>query len=412
MSRSSNAFSGRALMTAAGTAVFAPQAHSGSMFPTPYDAPPTPPRTNSSDSSSPTAAPITAAPNAPSPSNTAAVTGGEREHLRRSIHMVRSYQRRSTPSASIRQGMRTPPPPAGTASGSASGQQAGGSSSAHSANVHRAAMIHAMMHQAARNATITGPRSAAVPPASVTTGNVSPSSTSTIAASSNSTFSPSSSSMSSPSSSGTRQPTAAQQFLGASSSGGFQIQHQQAPTTPARRRLFHPPPSATTPPSSSDIRFRPVTGSGTVNPSVHPQFRSKAVCKLFCRHCANVMCRRGMKAILLGNTKVELYSTDTPPTGVELVYGDYLTQNCSCRIRDAACLGCGNVVGYHVTQPCEKCLEACNNGHFYMFLSDGVQPVERIDASGSKLLRWASLPCAEQDRDETETSKCYEQLCR
>ncbi|KAJ3173019.1 Protein fam72a [Geranomyces variabilis] len=411
MSRSSNAFSGRALMTAAGTAVFAPQAHSGSMFPTPYDAPPTPPRTNSSDSSSPTAASVTATPNAPLPSNTAAGTGGEREHLRRSIHMVRSYQRRSTPSASIRQGMRTPPPP-GATSGSASGQQAGGSSSAHSANVHRAAMIHAMMHQAARNATITGPRSAAVPPASATTGNVSPSSTSTIAASSNSTFSPSSSSMSSPSSSGTRQPTAAQQFLGASTSGGFQIQHQQAPTTPARRRLFHPPPSATTPPSSSDIRFRPVTGSGTVNPSVHPQFRSKAVCKLFCRHCANVMCRRGMKAILLGNTKVELYSTDTPPTGVELVYGDYLTQNCSCRIRDAACLGCGNVVGYHVTQPCEKCLEACNNGHFYMFLSDGVQPVERIDASGSKLLRWASLPCAEQDRDETETSKCYEQLCR
>ncbi|KAI9091141.1 protein FAM72, partial [Phlyctochytrium arcticum] len=118
------------------------------------------------------------------------------------------------------------------------------------------------------------------------------------------------------------------------------------------------------------------------NPSVHPQFRSKAVCKLFCRHCTSIMCRRGMKAILLGNTKVELYSTDTPPTGVQLVYGDYLTQNCSCRIRDAACLGCGNVVGYHVTQPCEKCLEACNNGHFWMFLSDGVQPVERFDLSG------------------------------
>ncbi|KAI8922127.1 FAM72 protein-domain-containing protein [Powellomyces hirtus] len=185
---------------------------------------------------------------------------------------------------------------------------------------------------------------------------------------------------------------------------------QQPPSTPTRRRLFHPPPSATTPPSES--RFRPVTGSGTVNPSVHPQFRSKAVCKLFCRHCTNVMCRRGMKAILLGNTKVELYSTDTPPTGVQLVYSDYLTQNCSCRIRDAACLGCGNVVGYHVTQPCEKCLEACNNGHFWMFLSDGVQPVERIDASGAKLLRWAALPCAEQDRDETEMMDRYEMLCR
>lgn len=78
-----------------------------------------------------------------------------------------------------------------------------------------------------------------------------------------------------------------------------------------------------------------------------------------------------MKAILLGNTKVELYSTDTPPTGVQLVYGDYLTQNCLCRIRDAACLGCGNVVGYHVTQPCEKCLEACNNGKaLFLYLGD------------------------------------------
>ncbi|KAJ3148949.1 Protein fam72a [Geranomyces michiganensis] len=365
-----------------------------------------------------------ASPSPPLPSNTAAITGNEREHLRRSVHMVRNFQRRDTTSVVTRPGMRTPPPPGATAStGAGLQQQAGGSSAAHSANVHRAAMIHAMMHQAARHAALTGPRAAAA---------TSPSSTTSIAPSGNSTSSPPS--MLSSSSSVTRQPTTAQQFLGASNtSGGFQVRQQPTLNSPIRRRFVQPPQSATTPPSSSDIRFRPVTGSGTVNPSVHPQFRSKAVCKLFCRHCANVMCRRGMKAILLGNTKVELYSTDTPPTGVELVYGDYLTQNCSCRIRDAACLGCGNVVGYHVTQPCEKCLEACNNGHFYMFLSDGVQPVERIDASGifeqhandnmhvtnklftflgSKLLRWASLPCAEQDRDETETSKCYEQLCR
>ena len=86
------------------------------------------------------------------------------------------------------------------------------------------------------------------------------------------------------------------------------------------------------------------------NPSVHPQFRSKAVCNLFCKHCSSTLCKRGMKAILLGNTKVELYSTDIPPSGVQLVWNDYTTQNCHCRIRDAACLGCGNIVGYHVTQ--------------------------------------------------------------
>ena len=77
------------------------------------------------------------------------------------------------------------------------------------------------------------------------------------------------------------------------------------------------------------------------NPSVHPQFRAKSVCLLYCKHCSTELCRRGMKAILLGNTKVELFSTDTPPSGVQLVFQDYMTQNCACRIRDGACLGCG-----------------------------------------------------------------------
>ncbi|TPX54142.1 hypothetical protein PhCBS80983_g06022 [Powellomyces hirtus] len=45
----------------------------------------------------------------------------------------------------------------------------------------------------------------------------------------------------------------------------------------------------------------------------HPQFRSKMVCTLSCRHCTNVVCSRGMKAILLGDLRVELYSTDSPP---------------------------------------------------------------------------------------------------
>ena len=63
---------------------------------------------------------------------------------------------------------------------------------------------------------------------------------------------------------------------------------------------------------------------------------------------------------------MELFSTDSPPFGVQLVFDDYRTRNCHCRIRDVACLGCGNVIGYHVTQPCEPCMDACNNGHFWM----------------------------------------------
>ncbi|KAH6574948.1 hypothetical protein BASA62_002208 [Batrachochytrium salamandrivorans] len=153
------------------------------------------------------------------------------------------------------------------------------------------------------------------------------------------------------------------------------------------------------------------SGPGTVNPSVHPQFRSKAVCKLFCHHCESLICLRGMRAILLGNAEVELFSTDTPPNGVELVFEDYLTQNCVCRIRDAACVGCGNVVGYHVTQPCEKCLDACNNGHFWMFLSGDVTYTERFDNTGTKVLRWAALPRCGINED-TSSIAVYDDHCR
>ncbi|KAJ3084248.1 Protein fam72a [Rhizoclosmatium hyalinum] len=160
--------------------------------------------------------------------------------------------------------------------------------------------------------------------------------------------------------------------------------------------------------SELQVRGVPAPSMTTSSPSIHPQFRSKAVCKLFCNHCRELLCRRGMKAILLGNTKVELYSTDTPPTGVQLVFEDYTTPNCLCRIRDAACLGCGNVVGYHVTQPCGKCLESCNNGHFWMFQSDEVFPVERT--ASNKTLRWANVLCAPQDVDETVQSE--PSICR
>ncbi|KAI9202676.1 FAM72 protein-domain-containing protein [Polychytrium aggregatum] len=155
------------------------------------------------------------------------------------------------------------------------------------------------------------------------------------------------------------------------------------------------------------IPFRRVA----VNPAIHPQFREKAVCKLYCNHCATLMCKRGMKAILLGNTKVELFSTDTPPRGVQLIHLDYTTRNCLCRIRDAACLGCGNVVGYHVTQPCEKCLEACNNGHFWMFHAEGVHSEDRMDQNGRQLLRWESLPRSEEDKDHLE-GRAVQLACR
>ena len=55
--------------------------------------------------------------------------------------------------------------------------------------------------------------------------------------------------------------------------------------------------------------------------TTHPSFRSKAVCALNCLYCTRDICGRGMKAILLADTKVininkvELYSTDQVNSG-------------------------------------------------------------------------------------------------
>jgi len=43
----------------------------------------------------------------------------------------------------------------------------------------------------------------------------------------------------------------------------------------------------------------------------------------------------------------------------------------------------GNVIGYAVAIPCRPCLDACNNGHYYMFYSHAVDAAERLDSSGT-----------------------------
>lgn len=41
----------------------------------------------------------------------------------------------------------------------------------------------------------------------------------------------------------------------------------------------------------------------------------------------------------------------------------------------------GNVLGYHVTHPCEKCLSSCNNGHIWMFNAGSVTGTARLNKS-------------------------------
>ncbi|PVU95137.1 hypothetical protein BB561_002012 [Smittium simulii] len=106
---------------------------------------------------------------------------------------------------------------------------------------------------------------------------------------------------------------------------------------------------------------------------VTPAYPEKNTCKLYCRYCKNNVCQRGMRAILLADSRLELFSTDIPPMSkIQLIGPDYTTQSCKCKIKNVACLGCGNEIGYHITQPCIQCLKSCNNGHFWMFLTDSV----------------------------------------
>ncbi|KAK3825524.1 MAG: FAM72 protein-domain-containing protein, partial [Benniella sp.] len=124
----------------------------------------------------------------------------------------------------------------------------------------------------------------------------------------------------------------------------------------------------------SSLRNRYRGPSNSNNGRIH----SKTVYRIDCRYCSAVICLRGMKAMLLADTSIELFSTDYPPGAVQLIDQDYATSNCRCRIRDVACRICGNVVGYHITQPCQDCLKAPNNGHFWMFHADGVTGQERL----------------------------------
>ena len=58
-----------------------------------------------------------------------------------------------------------------------------------------------------------------------------------------------------------------------------------------------------------------VAGNHSHTQNTRPHFRGKAVCILNCLHCENEVCRRGMRAILLADMNIELFSTDSPPVG-------------------------------------------------------------------------------------------------
>ncbi|KAI9481861.1 protein FAM72A [Coemansia mojavensis] len=148
-------------------------------------------------------------------------------------------------------------------------------------------------------------------------------------------------------------------------------------------------------------------------PSSNPQqTRSKSICQLFCRYCQNNVCNKGMRALLLADNRIELFSTDMPPMmRIQLVGTDYTTRSCRCKIRNVACLGCGNEVGYHITQPCAECLKACNNGHFWMFLTENVYPIEIKTPETTTALPWP-VHTSDIELDEPNLLSCQDAVCR
>lgn len=73
--------------------------------------------------------------------------------------------------------------------------------------------------------------------------------------------------------------------------------------------------------------------------SQRPAFLSQPVYQLACAACIRPLCLRAMKAVMLSDHSKELYSTDMPPAGLQLVNDDRQVRHCACRIRDSACLG-------------------------------------------------------------------------
>lgn len=77
----------------------------------------------------------------------------------------------------------------------------------------------------------------------------------------------------------------------------------------------------------------------SVNPPNNSALRNKIVYNLTCTYCCIPVCERAMRAILLADTKIELYSTDIPPRAVRTMDEDRMTSGCNCRIRDTVCSG-------------------------------------------------------------------------
>ncbi|KAK9765785.1 hypothetical protein K7432_005601 [Basidiobolus ranarum] len=121
--------------------------------------------------------------------------------------------------------------------------------------------------------------------------------------------------------------------------------------------------------SNSNPTFGPSYGPTNYNPTVLlPLNDTKPQCALNCRACEALVSKNVIHAVLLNNTRTEIYATDSPPFGVEGVGADYWSKSCGCRITDLACLSCGNIIGYSLSFICLN----CTSEHQWRFHNDTV----------------------------------------
>lgn len=114
---------------------------------------------------------------------------------------------------------------------------------------------------------------------------------------------------------------------------------------------------------------------------------------LKCAECDTILSYFGYKSTLLSDSYINVYSTNFFSDKITCVYEAYTSKRCRCAIRDVACVCCGLIVGYHVEQPCRRCLEEENNGHMWMFSEEQIKVMD--SASSTKM-----------------ESVCFIRLCR
>lgn len=134
-----------------------------------------------------------------------------------------------------------------------------------------------------------------------------------------------------------------------------------------------------------------------------------AVLELKCATCTTKVCRRASEAVMVSNGECKLFSTDLVTRHIEDDPSAAVrpVESCACGIVDVICRRCKAVVGYHCVEPCEPCLESCNNGHFWLFYPKHVKAFARVrlDEDGAEhFLTWSELSGLPDDSDDSEDS--------